>query len=112
MGVVHIPDGDRMRLAGYPGVVGVPVVFLHGHRYPRELNLYIRFRALGDWHPVKLPRLVREAFGQEVIPYKQNSMVTLARHLMNLMEWAEWTGVDWTQIEYKRYPYEGGRLED
>ncbi|CAN7721335.1 hypothetical protein LJR009_002310 [Bosea sp. LjRoot9] len=105
--MVHIPDAVRIRLAGYPGVVGVPVIFLGGYRYPRELNLYIRLRANGDWHPAKLPRVVREAFGQEVRLYTKKSMVTLARHLLNFMEWAEWAGVDWRRIEYKRHLVQG-----
>lgn len=105
--MVHIPDAERMRRAGYPGVIGVPVVFLDGLRYSREVNLYIRHRASGDWHPAKPPRVVQEAFGREVRPYKENSMETMARHLLNFMEWAEWAGVDWKKIEYKRHLVQG-----
>lgn len=34
-------------------------------------------------------------------------MVTLARHLLNFMEWAEWAGIDWKQAEYQRHLLQG-----
>lgn len=107
MGVLHIPDAGRIQRAGYPAVIGVPVVFLEGHRYLRELNRYIRYRSLGDWHPTRLPRIVREAFGQDIRPYAQKSMITLARHLMNFIEWTEWADINWKNVEYHRHLLQG-----
>ncbi len=88
-------------------LIDVPVAFLSGSRYPRELNQYLRELAVGNWHPSKLPASIDGAFGRETSLLSFDTLEQYARRILNFLEWTEAAGIDWRACTYMQHLVKG-----
>ena len=85
------PVQKMLEDAGFHPVAHVPVIFGKGWKYERIANRYLRERARG----VALTR--EQGGGTE--PTEQ-SIETMARWLIDFLEWCIWAKTPWQKVEY------------
>lgn len=100
LGVIHIPDAEWLKKAGFGAYADVPVMFTGAHRYLRELNRYLRERAVMDWHPSQILGEPNVLFGSRAKQPCSSSLKTMSARLDNFFEWTEWAGLDWKTLDY------------
>jgi integrase len=87
---VFVPDSKKLEKLGFESVAQVPVIFDADHRYCREYNRYLRERATLDWSP--------RGDGSDYP--RPKTLVVIAHHLANWINWCAWIRFDWKCATY------------
>jgi integrase len=89
---VFWPDEEAMRKAGFGSVAIVPAIFCEQWKYQKEVSWYLRDRAAGNAFEI----------GQSVRRFPTpSSMDGYARAMTDFLEWCDWVGCKWQEVEYK-----------
>ncbi len=90
------PDPDALSAAGYGAIAHVPCIFQSNWIYEDMASRYLRERALLEWVP-GTDTLMAWMRGRRPT---RASLETYGFALCNFLEWCEFRGLDWHQVQY------------
>ena len=98
---VVFPDPEKMEAAGFGSIAFCPFLLTDKGTYPREMNRYIRERALVEWIPtLKSSGSSEEGWVRRIEFQTKASLETMARRLVDFSRWLELSKSDWRTLKY------------